>query len=74
MKSSNPILDELHATREKLLAEAGGTIEGLMAKLREDQAKSGRIIIKNVDELPAMPNSEANSNQAETHPSSASAP
>jgi hypothetical protein len=52
MKSTNPILDELHATREKLLAEAGGTIEGLVAKLREDQAKSGRAVIKNVDELP----------------------
>ena len=52
MKMTDPILAELHATREKMLAEAGGTLEGLMAKLREDQAKSGRKIIKSVDELP----------------------
>lgn len=42
----NPILDELHATRRKLLAEAGGTLEGLVASLQERQNQSGRRIIK----------------------------
>ncbi len=31
--TNNPILDELRETREKLLAEAGGTLEGLVAQL-----------------------------------------
>jgi hypothetical protein len=38
----NPILDELHATREKLLAESGGSLAGLMDRLRAEQAASGR--------------------------------
>jgi len=44
--TKNPILDELHATRRKLLAEAGGTLEGLVAGLQERQQQSGRRIIK----------------------------
>lgn len=43
---NNPILDELHAVREKMLADAGGTIAGLVAKIQADQAKSGRTILK----------------------------
>jgi hypothetical protein len=50
--SKNPILDELHATREKLLAESGGTIEGLMDRLRKEQAASGRPIYKPVHDSP----------------------
>ncbi len=42
----NPILDELHAVREKMLADAGGTIEGLVAKIQADQMASGRTIRK----------------------------
>jgi hypothetical protein len=38
----NPILDELHRTRERLLAEAGGTLEGLVAKLQREEQSSGR--------------------------------
>ena len=38
----NPILDELHKTRERLLAEAGGTLEGLVAKLQREERCSGR--------------------------------
>lgn len=44
MKS--PILDELHAIREQQLAEAGGTLEGLVAQLQADQRASGRTIRK----------------------------
>ncbi len=38
----NPVLDELHKTRERLLAVAGGTLEGLVAKLQGDERCSGR--------------------------------
>jgi hypothetical protein len=69
---TDPILAELHATREKILAEAGGTIEGLMAKLREDQAKSGRTVIKNVDELLASRKDNTNSAHVESLSSPAS--
>ncbi len=46
MTTNNPILDELHAVREKMLADAGGTLAGLVAKIQSDQAKSGRVILK----------------------------
>ena len=38
----NPILDELRATRERLLAESGGTLSGLVARLQAEQAASNR--------------------------------
>ena len=41
--TQNPILDELHATRERLLAESGGTVSGLLARLRAEQAASDRL-------------------------------
>ena len=44
--TKNPILDELHATRERLLAESGGTVSGLLDRLRADQAASKRPIYK----------------------------
>jgi hypothetical protein len=37
---TNPILDELRQIREKLLEDAGGTLEGLVARLQENQRKS----------------------------------
>ncbi|MCG8584959.1 MAG: hypothetical protein MI757_09635 [Pirellulales bacterium] len=40
--ANNPILDELRATRERLLAESGGTVSGLLDRLRADQAASNR--------------------------------
>ena len=40
--TKNPILDELHATRERLLAESGGTVSGLLDRLRADQSASKR--------------------------------
>ena len=46
MTKRQPILDELHAVREKLLADSGGTLAGLVARLQAEQAKSGRIILK----------------------------
>ncbi len=46
MMTPNPLLDELHETRRKQLADAGGTLEGLIAGLRERQRESGRRILK----------------------------
>lgn len=46
----NPILDELHAVREQMLVDAGGTLSGLVAKIQADQVKSGRVILKTVDD------------------------
>jgi hypothetical protein len=40
--ANNPILDELHATRERLLVESGGTVTGLLDRLRAEQASSQR--------------------------------
>ncbi len=44
--TTNPILDELHETRRRLLDEAGGTLEGLVAGLRKRQRESGRQIVE----------------------------
>jgi hypothetical protein len=41
----NPILDDLHATRRKLLEESGGTLSGLIARLQANQQASGRTIL-----------------------------
>jgi hypothetical protein len=41
----NPIVDDLHATRRKLLRESGGTLASLIARLQADQKKSGRTIL-----------------------------
>ncbi len=46
MTRKQPILDELHAIRERLLAESGGTLAGLVARLQAEQAASGRTIRK----------------------------
>ena len=40
--TNNPILDELRETRDRLLAEAGGTLEGLVAQLQRDERRSIR--------------------------------
>lgn len=44
MASTQRILDELHEIREQLLADSGGTLEGLVARLQKEQQVSGRII------------------------------
>lgn len=42
----NPILDELHAAREQLLAEAGGDIHRYLEGVREREAASGRLLAR----------------------------
>jgi len=44
MATTQRILDELHEIREQLLAESGGTLEGLVARLQKEQQGSGRTI------------------------------
>jgi hypothetical protein len=46
MTTEQPILDELHAIREKLLADSGGTLAGLVARLQRAQQASNRVIRK----------------------------
>jgi hypothetical protein len=38
----NPILDELHQARKKLLEEAGGTLDALVDRLQAEEAQSDR--------------------------------
>ena len=38
----DPILDELHRTRERLLEDSGGSLTALVARLERDQVNSGR--------------------------------
>jgi hypothetical protein len=40
--SKNPILDELHAVRERLLADAGGTLDALVDFLQAEEQVSDR--------------------------------
>ena len=42
--TKNPILDEIHETREKLLAESGGTLAGLVNRLQAEEKASRRTI------------------------------
>ncbi len=44
MMTSNPILDEIHATREKLLAEHGGDLHAYVEAARKRALASGRPI------------------------------
>ena len=43
--TKNPILDELRAAREKLLDDAGGDLDRLVAGIRHRQARSGRKVV-----------------------------
>ncbi len=43
---SDPVLDELHAVRRQLLAESGGTLESLVARIQRHETESGRRFAK----------------------------
>ncbi len=45
---TDPVVEEIHKIREKMLAEVGGDTAKLMAKIRENQATSGRVIVGEV--------------------------
>jgi len=40
--TTNPILNELHAVRERLLADAGGTLDALVDRLQAEERQSDR--------------------------------
>ncbi len=41
--TNNPILNELHAVRERLLADAGGTLDALVDRLQAEEQQSDRL-------------------------------
>ena len=43
--TNNPILDELHAARKKLLTDAGGDLDRLVAGIRAREAKSSHKVV-----------------------------
>ncbi len=51
---TDPVVDEIHQIRQKMLAEVGGDIHAFMAKIRAEQAASGRVIIEST-RLPNAP-------------------
>ena len=40
--TKNPILDELHSVRERLLDDAGGTLDALVDRLQAEERRSDR--------------------------------
>jgi hypothetical protein len=40
----NPILEELYAIRERLLADAGGDLHKFLVGVRDREAASGRVL------------------------------
>ncbi len=42
--TSNPILEELYAARDKLLADAGGDASKYLEGVRKRERKSGRLL------------------------------
>jgi len=42
--SHNPILEEIYAARERLLADAGGDIQKYLEGVRQREAESGRLL------------------------------
>ncbi len=51
--TDDPIVEEVHRTREKLLAECGGDLDKLMDRLeRRESVDRGRVV-KSVHELKA---------------------
>ena len=43
---TDPVVNEIHQIRQKMLVEAGGNIEVLMANFRAHQAAQGGVVIK----------------------------
>ena len=49
--TKDPIVEEVHRAREKLLAECGGDLERLMDYLQEREGEEKGVIVKSVREL-----------------------
>ncbi len=49
--TEDPIVEEVHRTREKLLADCGGDLDGLMDYLQECEGEERGVVVKNAREL-----------------------
>ena len=45
---TDPVVEEIHQIRQKMLADVGGDVVALMAKIHAHQAASGRVIVGTV--------------------------
>ena len=45
---TDPVVEEIHQIRQKMLADVGGDVVALMAKIHAHQAASGREIVGTV--------------------------
>ena len=43
---TDPVVEEIHQIRQKLLSDVGGDVEALMEKARAHQAAQGGIVIE----------------------------
>ncbi len=50
--NQNPILDELYAIRERLLADVGGDLQKFLAGVRDREAASGRLAGQREERVP----------------------
>jgi hypothetical protein len=62
--SPDPILDELHRTRRRMLAECDGDLEALVAQLRKREQESGHPLTS----IPVSGAQEPLSGEATHHP------
>ena len=69
--TNNPILDDLRETRERLLAEAGSTLEGLVAQLQRDERRSVREFVRpkcRIDRCPGAAKSGVSGMESQSSP------
>ncbi|MEO6811281.1 MAG: hypothetical protein ABI353_19395 [Isosphaeraceae bacterium] len=64
----NPILKELYAIREQLLADAGGDLQTYLAGVRDREATSGPLLGQREDEASKPDSSLADDRDGTTEP------
>jgi hypothetical protein len=52
--SDDPIVDEVHRTRARLLAECGGDLDRLMDRLQQRESEDRGRLVKSAEELKAI--------------------
>jgi len=53
MMNDDPIVDEVHRTRARLLAECGGDLDQLMDRLQQHESEGRSRLIKSAEDLKA---------------------
>jgi hypothetical protein len=48
---NDPLVDEVHETRERLLAECGGDLDRLMDRLQSREQEDGSRVVRDVREF-----------------------